>query len=415
MATSGSARLLTACVILTLVAGCSGTGPARRQPQGASPPATAPATARGGGTPVLTTPTTSAPGASAREPADPTGSDRAGCAVTLPRSWQRALTDGRVDVPDGERLEVQLAAADGTTFAVSTREGKQHRLQWRRGNQHGTVQDFGLRHPDWQVLSPTFDGRHLAYRVDQSLTSFDDFSLYLWDSATKKAPVQVTHGERDPDGALMATPFVDPVLAKGWLYWTQTQDQDPEHTVLSGYRIDDGHREVISRGFGRAPVRFGDHLVWADSDRAGQTSSLRFLDLATHKRVPTPQALRTVTGIFYLAGDRDTLVWVAGAKGDQVWAYRSSWSAPHLLVARARTPQFPHIAGDVVVFGQPDAMYAADLRSWSYTQVTPRYGGISADDGPVITVGYAPNTKSSRSVQSLLDTREVPPLGRVGC
>jgi hypothetical protein len=69
----------------------------------------------------------------------------------------------------------------------------------------------------------------------------------------------------------------------------------------------------------------------------------------------------------------------------------------------------------VVVFAADDAMYAADLRSWSYAKVTPSYGGIYADGGPVVTVGFAPTSKNAASVQTLVDTGAAGPLGRSGC
>jgi hypothetical protein len=315
----------------------------------------------------------------------------------------------------GVDLTVALGAADGTTFAVSQVADGHHALEWSRGDQHGVVQDFGPDHPEWQVLGATWDGRYLAYRVDQSFSSFEDFSLYVWDSRGTAAPTRVAHGEPDRHGDLMQTPFVDPVLADGWLYWTQTRDADPGRTVLSGYRLSDGRTERLSRGYGRAPVRFGDALVWADSDGPGQTSTLRMLDLATHQPVPVPAALRSVRGPSYLAGDAGTLAWVAGSKGRQVLVWRAGWPEPRLLVDAARSPQFPRIAGDTVVFAADDAMYAADLRSWSYAKVTPSYGGIYADGGPVVTVGFAPTSKSAASVQTLVDTDVTGPLGRRGC
>ncbi|WP_176343260.1 hypothetical protein, partial [Salmonella enterica] len=135
--------------------------------------------------------------------------------------------------------------------------------------------------------------------------------LYVWDSeAAENAPVEVAHGEPGRDGELMQTPFVDPVLADGWLYWTQTRDADPDHTVLSGYRLSDGRTEQLSRGYGRAPVRFGPDRVWADSDGPGQRSSLRMLELATHQRTPVPDTLEGVEAPYHLAGDADTLAWV---------------------------------------------------------------------------------------------------------
>ncbi|MGI3784061.1 MAG: hypothetical protein ACRYG2_25140, partial [Janthinobacterium lividum] len=189
----------------------------------------------------------------------------------------------------------------------------------------------------------------------------------------------------------------------------------PEHTVLSGYRLSDGRTERLSKGYGRAPVRFGDDLVWADSDKPGETSSLRMLDLTTHERAEVPAALTEVRGPYYLAGDADTLVWVGGSRGREVDVWRAGWAKPRLLVEADDSPQLPRVAGDVVVYAADDAMYAADLRSWSSARVTPTYGGIYADGGPVVTVGFAPASKDGGSVQTLLDTDQTGPLGRAGC
>ena len=89
--------------------------------------------------------------------------------------------------------------------------------------------------------------------------------------------------------------------------------------------------------------------------------------------------------------------------------------ATRLLVEADDSPQLPRIAGDVVVYAADDAMYAADLRSWSSAKVTPTYGGVYADGGPVVTVGFAPAAKDQGSVQTLLDTAAAGPLGRAGC
>ncbi|GAA3551579.1 hypothetical protein GCM10022197_03160 [Microlunatus spumicola] len=311
-------------------------------------------------------------------------------------------------------LTVALGTADGT-FVVSDVPGVHRRLERRQGRTTEVVQDLGLDHPEWQVLGATWDGRHLAYRVDRSFSNFEDFGLYVWDSGSGKAPVEVAHGEEDDDGELMQTPFVDPVLADGWLYWTQTRDADPGHTVLSGYRLADGRTERLSRGYGRAPVRFGGTLVWADSDGPGETSSLRMLDLRTHERVPVPAALADARGPSYLAADEGTLVWVGGRKGREVDVWRAGWPRPRLLVGTLASPQLPRVAGDVVVLAADDAMYAADLRSWSSARLTPAYGGVWADGGPVVTVGYAPESKAGASVQTVLDTAAAGPLGRSGC
>jgi len=397
VATSG--RSVAACLTALVLVGCSAPGP----------------TPVGGTSPTASQPAASSPSATSTPSATSSPIvDEKPCRVQLPGRWRSALDAGVVTPAQGEALNVVLGTSDGTTFAVSDVKAH-HTFVWRRGSEQGVVQDLGLDHPEWQVLGATWDGRHLAYRVDHSFSNFEDFSLYVWDSQGSGPPVEVAHGEPDQDGDLMQTPFVDPVLADGWLYWTQTRDADPDHTVLSGYRLADGRTERFSKGYGRAPVRFGSMLVWADSDGPGQTSSLRALDLATHRRTAVPAALAGVRGPYYLAGDADTLAWMGGGKGRQVEVWRAGWPRPRLLVEVAQSPQLPRVAGDVVVFAADDAMYAADLRSWSYARVTPSYGGIYADGGPVVTVGYAPTTKGGASVQTLLDTAAAGPLGRSGC
>ena len=384
-----------------MLAGCSTAGPGSTA---------TPSLAVGSPTSAVASPSPAAPASTTT-----TVSTATPCRVKLPERWSSALDDGVVKPAKGEVVTVALGTGDGTTFVVSDVKGQHHRFEWRRGDQRGVVQDFGLDHPEWQVLGATWDGRYLAYRVDQSYSSFEDFSLYVWDSQGTKKPVKVAHGEPDRHGDLMQTPFVDPVLADGWLYWTQTRDADPDHTVLSGYRLGDGRTERLSKGYGRAPVRCGTDLVWADSDKPEQTSSLRMIERSTHQRGSPPATLADVRGPYYLAGDLDTLVWVGGAKGRQVDVWRAGWSAPRLLVDAVDSPQLPRVAGDVVVLAAADAMYAADLRSWSYAQVTPEYGGIYADGGPVVTVGYAPASKDGTSVQTLVDTQATGPLGRAGC
>ena len=342
------------------------------------------------------------------------------CTVDLPQGWGAALDEGVVAPQAGETLTVALGLADRSVFAVSDVPGVRHTFVWRRPGGAGTasdtvVADLGLDHPEWQVLGATFDGRYLAYRVDRSYSGFEDFGLYVWDSQADAAPVEVAHGEPDAQGELMQTPFVDPVLADGWLYWTQTRDADPGRTVLSGYRLADGHVERLSRGFGRAPVRFGDRLVWADSDAAGQTSSLRAVELATHAPVALPAPLAAVRGPYYLAADATTLAWVGGAQGRQVWVFRDGWPAARLLADGAQAPQFPRVAGDTVVWTGEDATWVGDLRSFSDARLTPSYGGVWADGGPVVALGYAPAEKGQDSVQALLDTDAAGPLGRAGC
>ena len=356
-----------------------------------------------GGQPPVT-PSSSSPVPSAEGEGAP-------CVVALPAGWQQGL----VPVPDaaGATEQVVLVTPDGTSYAVAGDEDGPTGLRWRRGTDSGVVQDFRGHH-DWQVLAPTFDGRYLAYRVDHSFDNLADFSLYVWDSTTRAAPVEVAHGERDRKGRLMPTPFVDPVVHDGWVYWSQTQDQDPGRTVLTAYRVSDGHREVLRRGYGQVPVRWGGDLLWPDAAQPGTATRLHAFDLATRRPVPTPAALADVRAPSFLAGAARTLAWVTRDE-TELLVYREGWPAPRVLVEGADAAEFLDVAGDVVVFQQSDAMYAADLRSWSSAKVTPEYGSISADGGPFVVVGYRPESQEAVPKQAVLDLRTVPPLGRDSC
>ena len=55
-------------------------------------------------------------------------------------------------------------------------------------------------------LGATWDGRHLAYRVDRSYSSFEDFGLYVWDSRGRAKPKKVARPPPPRETALSDDP-----------------------------------------------------------------------------------------------------------------------------------------------------------------------------------------------------------------
>ena len=97
-----------------------------------------------------------------------------------------------------------------------------------------------------------------------------------------------------------------------------------------------------------------------------------------------------------LAGSVDTLAWAASGL-QQLYVWKAPWLAPirMVTVTKGDFAEYPAIAGDVITFDGASAAFAADLRSSSITQITPRAGAI-VGKGNTLAFNYlAPNTAKS--------------------
>jgi hypothetical protein len=331
------------------------------------------------------------------------------CEVPLPDSWQAALDAGMLPREEDEQALVKLIATDGSLLIESKVAGRRNELRWHPGggSDFKVVHDFGPANPQWQALGSSFDGRYLAYSVAHSFSTVTGEALYVWDSQASAEPQLVARNESGADGPGAVG---DPVAYDGFVAWFQVAADDPDQTSLHRYRIDDGSRDVVSTGDGSAAVRMGPWLLWSEGDRAERT--LRAVSFRSGEPGDLPAPLAAIAGLAFTDADADadTVAWT-DADMHELLVWRTDWAEPIVAVRSEDSLQWVHVAGDLVSWGSTAAQFALDLRSGSYTQITPEFGS-QLTGGPYLGVGFAPGRRPGVpfSDQTVMDTRDLPPL-----
>jgi hypothetical protein len=93
----------------------------------------------------------------------------------------------------------------------------------------------------------------------------------------------------------------------------------------------------------------------------------------------------------------------------ELHVWRTDWAEPLVAVRSEDSVQWVHVAGELIAWGDTTAQFALDLRSGSYTQITPEFGS-QLTGGPYLGVGFAPERLRTFSDQTVVDTRDLPPL-----
>ncbi|GAA3236283.1 hypothetical protein GCM10010532_074590 [Dactylosporangium siamense] len=324
------------------------------------------------------------------------------CKVELPATWKQALTDGKVAHQKGEALQIVTAAEDGTLFVDAFAAGTRS-VQRIRGGERTTV--MRLADEDAQVFDATFDGRWLVFSVQDEPTLDSTFGYYAWDSSG------ATPAHRIGQSTTKGGPWPNPVLLDGRAFWTISISESASQLHMTD--LASGADKVIREGIPNTPFRFGDLVAWNEMDPRYDAMTLVAATPATGAVVALPAELRTpVARPATFNGDQQTVVWAANQNRLRVWRK----GAPEPVTVIAHPPagtrvEWPSITGDHVGWDNGDAMLLGDLRTRSYTQVTPTAGSLVARNGVVI-VGYAPTGKDRHPVRewTVVKTSALPQL-----
>lgn len=242
-------------------------------------------------------------------------------------------------------------------------------------------------------MAADYDGRYLVYSLLHSTTTFDDWSLHLWDSAGTAPAREIARSPRGGDSVPLPGPLNNPLVHQGRVVWVQAQPLG-EGTALHAYDISSGRRTTLRDGHPGIPVRMGSWLLWPESDAPGALVRLRGMDFATGTALRLPAALQDVRGATSLAASDDVLAWAAPDLRT-LWVWRRNQPRPVAVATEAAgaTVQAIHIAGDVVTYDSGSAQWAVDLRSGARTQLTPQFGAQHTG-GTYLKVQYAPGTEN---------------------
>lgn len=264
----------------------------------------------------------------------------------------------------------------------------------------------------------SFDGRWLVWKEYHGFTSFDDFTVYVWDSRTGKV-ARIGRATRGPDGQFWESPWQGPEVRNGVATWAQGSGPDGL-TDVHVYDLRTGQDRVIHTGHASGPFLLAGGLVaWPESPAAGAYTKMYVASVKSGQIVATPPALASLSGISGLATDGRQIAY-PDANYKSLWWSPSLQQPPQEILATRYTHYVDNsvaIAGRYISFGSQPNLYIADTRTHRYVEIEHAYGWTELN-GAALLVDYGNNTKKTLNYRGhlvlipLRDLPESPPARR---
>jgi hypothetical protein len=245
-------------------------------------------------------------------------------------------------------------------------------------------------------LDGGFDGRWAVFAVSDS-PRFVGGKVFAWDSQTSGPTRKLA------DHAT-AVGLIGPLVHRGMAAWVESGQVHLFDLVA-------GTERVLPDTTATSLFFTDSWLVWVNgSDHPSHR--FRAVDAITGAPVALPLALSSVTSQRYANGGGQTVVWtlwVGDQGGGALMGWRPGWAGPRPLVTVTPTSvEWPYVGGDLVSFGD-GPYFVADLRSGSYTQITPQATYIRIV-GDALVVYYFRGDKTVIGPTSVVHVSQLPPL-----
>jgi hypothetical protein len=261
-----------------------------------------------------------------------------------------------------------------------------------------------------------YDGRWLVWNEYHSLTSFDDFTTWAWDSQRGRV-WQIGTATRGPNGEFWPSPWRGPDARYGVATWVQGIGPDGL-TEVHLYHLQAGRRTVVRRGHAQGSFLLSGHRVaWPESASRGTTTRMYVSSTVTGRPMPTPRALRPLRGISGLATDGSRIAY-PGASYTALWWAPSLDRRPKRILA---TRGYDHvdnsvqIGGRYIGFGVQPRVFVGDTKLRRYVLIT-RHGGWTRVDARSLLVLYAtPSGRRDAAARiAFVPLRDLPPVPDCG-
>lgn len=257
-----------------------------------------------------------------------------------------------------------------------------------------------------------FGGRRLVWSEYHGFDSFDDFTVWSWDSWTGSLR-RIGAATRAPGGRLWPSPWRQPDVRGGVATWAQGAGPGGRMAVHA-FDLRSGRDRVVRLGGTEGPFLLAGYLVaWPESPPGGAASTIRIASALTGRRVPTPPALRAQRGVSGLATDGRRVAY-PNASYTSLWWAPSLRSAPRMIVtagAPDRIDNSVQIGGRYVGFGMQPRVFLGDTRTGRYLRIAA-HGGWTRLDATSLLVLYASNSKAldARAPIAFVPLRDLPPM-----
>lgn len=278
------------------------------------------------------------------------------CSVRLPQDWQDRLAQNETKTGVNEKVTIVAANESADTTLVRTKRDDTTELVLRdSGHRQQVMKVEGQA----QIFDVEFDGRWVTF-VTTPHPENHATTVYAWDSKKDGAPVRIEGAGK-------------PVLRGGKATWSDNNKK------VHLYDLATKKDKVV--GEGRAPVFFGDMVMWA---QRGTFAAVKLDGTA----VAAPEQLSSAAPDLTVASDGRTLVWT---RGGVLHGWRADWQAARQLaeIKGSHGPgiEFPRVSGDFVSWSA-ETPYVTDIRTGATAYITGTKDWYEVRGGAMTIAGW---------------------------
>jgi hypothetical protein len=335
------------------------------------------------------------------------------CKAGSSAAWRRVLERHVVPLSRKVSLDPWALAHDGRSFFATVHSPSFSGVA-RIDVPTGRMTEIkAFPDPAQDQADGAFDGRWLVWDEYHGLESFDDFTVWAWDSRGGEAR-QIGTAARDFRGEPWPSPWRRPDVRAGIATWAQGSGAD-QLTDVHAYDLRTSEDRVVRSGHAQGPFLLRNHVVvWPESPSRGAATRMYAASAVTGVTLTAPLALRGLNGVSGLATDGDRIAYPDGL-------YRSLWWSPSLSARPRRIVATTHaydyvdnsveIGGRYIGFGIQPRVFVGDMRARRYVQITAQ-GGWTRVDARSLLVLYATRSKAvdARSAIAFVRLRDLPPI-----
>jgi hypothetical protein len=294
------------------------------------------------------------------------------CRAPTNTAWKKALSAGVVALSRRASVVPWALAGDGRSFfgsLYSNRFSGVVRVD-AASSRYTPIKRFANRRAD--QADGAFDGRWLVWHEYHSLSSFDDFTTWSWDSQSGQLR-QIGAATAAPTGGFWPSPWRQPDARGGFATWTQGSGAGGLGDVHV-YDLSAGTDRVVRQGHPQGSFLVaGGLVVWPESAAPGAATEMRAADVHTGEPVTPPPALRPLRGVSALATDGRAVAY-PNADFTALWWSPSLGTAPRRLFATgnpaSHVDNSVQVAGRFVAFGVPPAAFLLDTATRRYVKLS---------------------------------------------
>jgi hypothetical protein len=313
------------------------------------------------------------------------------CQARLTASWRHVLASHRVPLARTTSLVPFALAPDGRSFFAVVRSPSFSGVARIGTRAKAMTRIRAFPDPNDDQAGGSFDGRWLVWKEFHGFASFDDFTVYAWDSRTRRVS-QIGAAMPGPDGGFWESPYQGPDVRSGVATWAQGSGADGLADIHI-YDLGAGSGRVIHTGHAEGPFQLGHGLVaWPESPSPGAYVQMYVAGALSGKPVATPPALRVLRGVSGLDTDGRQIAYPSAAFKSLWWSPSLSRAPTEILAARGdnHVDNSVQVGGRYIGFGIQPRLFVADTKTRRYLAIEHEFGWTELNSASLL-VDYGSN------------------------